>query len=370
MNLTCAPTTIPSSACLSSTSRTATLQLESCVAASSAAIGEDEPVHRQCDLHPTTPPTCTTLSTETGATLSSRDHGNEVYVAALSPSAVSFGLQSPCSPSNLSQSMSQAQPEACTGVGDVKDSTIDDSDVQFVDAVHVPRRSERVRNKQSRTEVVQDVQNIYAGQGEEDNCDEDADDDALWPLADGRCRVCVTDGSDVLQTSLDASTCSKKTYKVYLEEIKGMYGAEKRPSDIHGHGLFVKKDVPAGCSIIEYTGIRRSGASARALHRAFDYRGLCPNGLVSVSVDKGEDECIIDPRKCGNDAKFINHSCDPNCILMTVQVRDRYIVKVLAVVPISAGTEATVNFGRRTRAARNRVACNCKAPVCSGFLWA
>lgn len=141
-----------------------------------------------------------------------------------------------------------------------------------------------------------------------------------------------------------------------------MFGAEKRPSSIHGHGLFAITDVPAGKFLIEYTGMRRSGASATALHRAFDYRHRYPDGLVSVNVDKGDEECVIDPRMSGNDAKYLNHSCDPNCILVTVPLIDRYIVKVLALRPLEAGMEATVNFGRNTRASRHRITCNCQSP--------
>lgn len=93
---------------------------------------------------------------------------------------------------------------------------------------------------------------------------------------------------------------------------------------------------------MEYTGIRRTDAFCEGLHSAFDSRRCCPNGLVTVNFDDGDEECIIDPHLCGNDLKYPNHSCDPNCILMTVPVIDRYIVMVLALRPVKAGTDVTV----------------------------
>lgn len=152
-------------------------------------------------------------------------------------------------------------------------------------------------------------------------------------------------------------------------EIEGLHGTETRESKIHGRGVFVTEDVEGGEYVMEYTGIRRSGPSARALHRALDYRRLSLHGLVTVNVDSDDEMCIIDPRNSGNDAQYLNHSCEPNCLLETTAVRDRYIVKVLAL-DLTAGTEATINFGRRARSMHNRIECNCQARGCVGYLWA
>lgn len=82
----------------------------------------------------------------------------------------------------------------------------------------------------------------------------------------------------------------------------------------------------------------------------------------------------MDPRRSSNIAKFINHSCDPKCELEKIAVRDRYIVKIRALIPIEAGCEATVCFQQSKRATRisrvsNIIVCNCKSSLCSGFLW-
>lgn len=134
-----------------------------------------------------------------------------------------------------------------------------------------------------------------------------------------------------------------------------MHRTEPRLSRIHGQRLFVTEDVSAGEYLIEYTGVRRSGPSARALHREMDNRGVCLDGFVTVNVDEGDESCIIDPRRCGNNAQLINHSCQSNCLLLKVSVVDRYTVKILSLADLKACTESTCNFGRKARATRNRI---------------
>lgn len=196
-----------------------------------------------------------------------RTTSRHVHAAALSPAAPS----SP--PSYLQVTVSadatiDVTPMAQGGSAPLRaDSDVDDDDnVVFVSQQHVPRRSTRNRRQPRRLDVSAPIGMDRVG-------DEEADllQPALWPPADTKYRVCVPSPTSVLYTSLDRTTCSERTYAAYLKQLRGMFGAEKRPSSIHRSGLFAVKAVPAGKFLIEYTGIRRTGASARALHRAFDY---------------------------------------------------------------------------------------------------
>lgn len=118
--------------------------------------------------------------------------------------------------------------------------------------------------------------------------DEDLGEDAaVWPLADSKYRVCVSVGSETLTTSLLLGCCSKETYEAYYKELEGAQGTERRAFTIHGNDLFVTVYVAVGNYVMDYTAVLRSGASARALHRALGYRGLCPHGLVTVNVNEG-----------------------------------------------------------------------------------
>jgi len=80
-----------------------------------------------------------------------------------------------------------------------------------------------------------------------------------------------------------------------------------RNSKIHGKGVFARRDIPKGTRIVEYVG-------DRITHKQADdrYEGHDPNDnhTFLFIVDR---RTVIDGGVKGNDARFINHSCDGNC---------------------------------------------------------
>src|SRR4030081_2448359 len=75
-----------------------------------------------------------------------------------------------------------------------------------------------------------------------------------------------------------------------------------RASGIHGRGVYSTRSIAKGSRIIEYTGRRMSWEDA-------------PNDpddphTFNFGLDNGK---VIDPLVGGNEARWINHSCDPNC---------------------------------------------------------
>jgi SET domain-containing protein len=82
---------------------------------------------------------------------------------------------------------------------------------------------------------------------------------------------------------------------------------EVRRSPVHGNGVFAMRPIEAGERIIEYRGERISWD--QATRRAED-RGGPVNHTFYFSLADGR---IIDGGKRGNDARWINHACEPNC---------------------------------------------------------
>jgi hypothetical protein len=82
---------------------------------------------------------------------------------------------------------------------------------------------------------------------------------------------------------------------------------EVRDSAIHGRGVFALRHVPKGTRIIEYLGERISHAEA---DRRYEDRPEEDNHTFLFIVDK---RTVIDAGVNGNDARFINHACEPNC---------------------------------------------------------
>jgi hypothetical protein len=85
------------------------------------------------------------------------------------------------------------------------------------------------------------------------------------------------------------------------------YPFEIRPSPIQGEGAFATEPIPAGTRLIEYAGERLTPAQADARY---------PDGVDErhhTYLFAIDDDVVIDAAVNGNEARFINHSCDPNC---------------------------------------------------------
>lgn len=81
---------------------------------------------------------------------------------------------------------------------------------------------------------------------------------------------------------------------------------EVRNSPIQGLGVFATQPIRKGARIIEYEGERISTKEADTRYEDDDVSGP----VLLFMVDK---RTTIDAGVGGNDARFINHSCDPNC---------------------------------------------------------
>ena len=82
---------------------------------------------------------------------------------------------------------------------------------------------------------------------------------------------------------------------------------ELRESSIQGLGAFARKEIPRGTRLIEYTGEKISYAESD--RRYPDEKGERHHTFLFTLNSKW----IIDAAFDGNDARFINHSCNPNC---------------------------------------------------------
>jgi SET domain-containing protein len=82
---------------------------------------------------------------------------------------------------------------------------------------------------------------------------------------------------------------------------------EARNSRIHGRGVYAVAPIKKGTRIIEYLGDRISHAEA---DRRYEQKGE-DDGHTFLFI--ASSRTVIDAGVGGNDARFINHSCNPNC---------------------------------------------------------
>jgi len=143
-----------------------------------------------------------------------------------------------------------------------------------------------------------------------------------------------------------------------------------RHSKIHGNGMFAVTGIPAETRLIEYKGKLRTHRQADSLHG-----GESDSGHTFLFTLN--DKYVIDANENGNDARWINHSCDPNCtaVLEEAEGRDRSKDRVFieSLRPIKAGEELTYNYGivleeRQTPRLKAIWACRCGSPKCTGTL--
>lgn len=112
---------------------------------------------------------------------------------------------------------------------------------------------------------------------------------------------------------------------------------EVRRSALHGNGVFALRDIPAGTRILPYTGARISPEEADARHPT---NPDDPFHTFFFALSCGK---VIDGGKKGNDARWINHSCEPNC--ETEESTDGKRVTIVARRDIAAGEELFYDYG-------------------------
>lgn len=138
-----------------------------------------------------------------------------------------------------------------------------------------------------------------------------------------------------------------------------------RRSPLHGRGAFAVAPIRKGTRIVEYTGERISHAEA---DRRYDDDAMEQHHTLLMTVDR---RWVIDAAVGGNEARFINHSCDPNCEIVVHRGR----VFIDALVDIEPGEELTYDYAYEWEdgddaVAATRYPCRCGAPNCRGTILA
>jgi SET domain-containing protein len=131
-----------------------------------------------------------------------------------------------------------------------------------------------------------------------------------------------------------------------------------RNSPIHGRGVFALRRIRKGTRVIEYRGERISNEEADRRHEETD---LGPFTLL-FEVD---ESTIIDAGVGGNSARYINHSCSPNC--EAVNEDGRIFIEALR--DIRPGEELSYDYRLETEEPMTPellalFACNCGARRC------
>lgn len=153
-------------------------------------------------------------------------------------------------------------------------------------------------------------------------------------------------------------------------------------SAIHGWGLYAEENIASNDLIIEYVGekVRQKVADMREIR-------YTKQGIGSSYLFRMVDDEIVDATKKGGIARFINHSCTPNCTAKIIRVEGTrriviyalkdiakskpfaFLYMVLDMLTLFADEELTYDYKfEREYGSLDRIPCLCGSVGCKGFL--
>ncbi|CAN6453611.1 unnamed protein product [Victoria cruziana] len=128
-------------------------------------------------------------------------------------------------------------------------------------------------------------------------------------------------------------------------------------SKIHDWGLVALEPIEPEDFVIEYVGelIRPRVSDIR--ERLYEKMGIGSSYLFRL-----DDGYVVDATKCGGIARFINHSCEPNCYTKVITVEGQKKIFIYAKRLIHTGEEITYNY--KFPLEEKKIPCNCGSRRC------
>ncbi|OAQ85345.1 histone-lysine N-methyltransferase, H3 lysine-4 specific [Purpureocillium lilacinum] len=135
-------------------------------------------------------------------------------------------------------------------------------------------------------------------------------------------------------------------------------------SAIHNWGLYAMENIAKDDMIIEYVGeeVRQQISEIRE-------KRYLKSGIGSSYLFRIDDDTVVDATKKGGIARFINHSCMPNCTAKIIKVEGSKRIVIYALRDIALNEELTYDYKfEREIGSLDRIPCLCGTPACKGFL--
>lgn len=136
-----------------------------------------------------------------------------------------------------------------------------------------------------------------------------------------------------------------------------------KKSGVHGKGVYAKCDIPKDTRIIEYVGEKVTKAeSDRRAKKALEKHAKDGNGSIYIyTLNKRYD---IDGYVTGNPARYVNHSCEPNCRSDVIRGR----IWIIALRDIKKGEELNFDYEYEVRQDWQDHPCYCGDKKCFGYI--
>jgi SET domain-containing protein len=130
----------------------------------------------------------------------------------------------------------------------------------------------------------------------------------------------------------------------------------RKKSGINNLGLFAKSDIKKGEKVIEYKG-------RKFTHKQVEENDRFDNSKAIYLFTLNE-RYVLDGDTKTNTAKYINHSCDPNCEVDIIKGK----IWIIAIKDIKKGDELSYDYGFGYDADFRQFPCKCGSKNCCGYI--
>eukprot|EP00526_Cylindrotheca_closterium_P006818 CAMPEP_0113643804 /NCGR_PEP_ID=MMETSP0017_2-20120614/23043_1 /TAXON_ID=2856 /ORGANISM="Cylindrotheca closterium" /LENGTH=752 /DNA_ID=CAMNT_0000555359 /DNA_START=312 /DNA_END=2570 /DNA_ORIENTATION=- /assembly_acc=CAM_ASM_000147 len=160
---------------------------------------------------------------------------------------------------------------------------------------------------------------------------------------------------NVVSIGLNVDTLAGRDYEEHLRFDR---------SKIHAWGVFADKEIKENQMIVEYRG--EIIGNSMAEKREVEYG---KSNIGSDYMFRIDALTVCDATKQGNVARFINHSCNPNCFTKIISIEGIRRIVIYAKRNIDSGEELCYDYKFPLEYDLNkRIECHCGARVCSGYM--
>jgi len=135
-----------------------------------------------------------------------------------------------------------------------------------------------------------------------------------------------------------------------------------RNSKVHGKGVFARKDIPKGTKIIEYVGNIVSSKEGLRIYEE-QLKKSKETGVGAVYIFQLNRKQDIDGDVPWNPAKYINHSCNPNCKYKIINNH----IWIFSIRDIKKGEELNYDYDYDLDNYQDHL-CKCNSKDCLGFI--
>lgn len=130
----------------------------------------------------------------------------------------------------------------------------------------------------------------------------------------------------------------------------------RKKSGINNLGLFAGRDIKKGEKVIEYKG-------RKFTHKQVEEDDRFDNSKAIYLFTLNE-RYVLDGDTKTNTAKYINHSCDPNCEVDIIKGK----IWIIAIKDIKKGDELSYDYGFGYDADFRQFPCKCGSKNCCGYI--